>query len=292
GTAPATHPTICFYSLFIFIEDENRSKKRHKDDLPPEITASQNLFLKIKDEAPVNAEEYSNPTNILRLPFPFMGFVKPTDRFAIDDGSFEYMGREEFAQVLREIENLKGGNGYTELFIFGSIGYGKSHILAAMVCLLLQQGKRVVFLPDCRAMAKGFPEYLQAALLLTFADNVYYQKKIYNCMSVNDIHSFCRGLAKEEIRLYFIVDQLNALDNDENDNERMTNEKKGRIKVDLESITNNHYYIKSASANWKSALHVKQKQMNERKVSLFGGLTESEMRNWWTNYKNYLPKCE
>ncbi|RUS27583.1 hypothetical protein BC938DRAFT_483040, partial [Jimgerdemannia flammicorona] len=233
----------------IFIEDENRSKKRHKDDLPPKITASRNQFLKIKAEAPVNAEEYSNPTNILRLPFPFTGFEKPTDRFAINDGSFEYMGREEFAQVLREIENLNCGDGYTKLFIFGSIGYGKSHILAAMVCLLLQQGKRVVFLPDCRAMVRGFPEYLQASLLLTFADSVYYQKKIYNCMSVNDIRSFCRELAKEEIYLYFIVDQLNALDNDENDNERMTNKKKGRVKDDLESTTYNHYYIMSASAN-------------------------------------------
>ncbi|RUS24678.1 hypothetical protein BC938DRAFT_473241, partial [Jimgerdemannia flammicorona] len=250
----------------IFIEDENRSKKRHKDDLPPEITASQNLFLKIKDEAPVNAEEYSNPTNILRLPFPFPGFEKPTDRFAINDGSFEYMGREEFAQVLREIENLKGRVGYIKLFIFGSIGYGKSHILAAMVCLLLQQGKRVVFLPDCRPMAMFFSEYLKSALLLTFADSVYYQKKIYNCMSVNDIVSFSLELAKEQIHLYFIVDQFNALDNDENDNERITNEDKS-VKGDLGRIAYNHFYIMSASANCKSALHVEQKQMNERKVS-------------------------
>ncbi|RUS25481.1 hypothetical protein BC938DRAFT_472101, partial [Jimgerdemannia flammicorona] len=219
------------------------------DELSIKITASQNLFLKVKDEAPVNAEEYSNPTNILRLPFPFTGFKKPTDRFAINDGSFEYMGREEFAQVLREIENLKGGGGYIKLFTFGSIGYGKSDILAAMVCLLLQQGKRVVFLPDCRAMARFFPEYLQSALLLTFVDSVYYQKKIYNCMSVNDIVSFSLKLAKEQIHLYFIVDQLSALDCYEDDNESITNEKKRSVKVDLGSITYNHYFIMSASAN-------------------------------------------
>lgn len=51
------------------------------------------------------------------------------------------MGREEFARVLHKIEDLKIPLGYSKFHIYGSIGYGKSHILAAMACLLFQQGK-------------------------------------------------------------------------------------------------------------------------------------------------------
>lgn len=76
------------------------------------------------------------------------------DRFSIKQGTFQYMPREKFEALAKEIGNLSR-TAYRKLFVYGTIGYGKSHILAAMTCFLIRQGKRVVYLPDCRAMIKN-----------------------------------------------------------------------------------------------------------------------------------------
>lgn len=47
----------------------------------------------------------------------------------------------------------------------------ESHMLAALACLLTKDGRRVVYLPDCRSMLRGPEWYLRSALLLAFADD-------------------------------------------------------------------------------------------------------------------------
>src|SRR5947207_10133102 len=96
-------------------------------------------------ELPEHPEAYSNPKKFLSLPFPFLGERKPVERFSInDDDKFMYMGRKKFVNVLDTINGLKRGCGFMDCFIYGTIGYGKSHILATIVCFLLRTGKRVV----------------------------------------------------------------------------------------------------------------------------------------------------
>lgn len=52
------------------------------------------------------------------------------------------------------------------LFLRGTVGYGKSHMLAALVLLLIMEGEGVVYLPDCRAMLGSLVPYVKAAILL------------------------------------------------------------------------------------------------------------------------------
>ena len=183
------------------------------------------------------------------------------------------MGREKFASVLDQIEKL-GPTKYCKLYIYGTIGYGKSHILAAMTCLLLQQGKRVVYLPDCRVMTSDFVQYIKSSLLLAFGDSEPHQLEIQMCDSVAEIKSFCRDIAYTNIQLYFIIDQLNALDLEDTNKDEVNNETKQYIRKSLNEITFNHYIIESASANHKSAMHMEQKQDSKAKISLMGGMIE------------------
>lgn len=241
----------------------------------PAIAQYQELLSRIKKEAPTDPTEYSNPGKIMTIPFPYLGPIVPTERFSLTtDKSFHYMGREKFAEALTMINSFEIPNGDKVLYIYGSIGYGKSHILAAMACLLIQQGKRVVYLPDCRAMLADFLSYLQAGLLLAFGDSKHYQRRIQGFKRRTDIIDFCKHISMRNIRLYFIVDQLNALDEEHSNDDINANLKKNSTIDSLGKIVYNHFVIKSASANHKSAIHMMEKQTNELKISLFGGLTK------------------
>ena len=48
-----------------------------------------------------------------------------------------------------------------KLLLHGTAGFGKSHIVAALVCLLIKQGRLVVYLPDCKVMLKDRVDYLR-----------------------------------------------------------------------------------------------------------------------------------
>jgi hypothetical protein len=130
---------------------------------------------------PDDRKVYSNPKKIISLPFPFLGERKPVERFSINDGKFRYMGRKMFDDVLDIIERLKIGDGYMDCFVYGTIGYGKSYILATIACFLLRTGKRVVYLPDCRELAKKPENYIKLALILAYTDDI---KKISEIMPV------------------------------------------------------------------------------------------------------------
>ena len=181
------------------------------------------------------------------------------------------MGRAKFAVVLEKILELKR-TGFMKLCVYGTIGYGKSHILAAVACYLMQQGKKVIYLLDCHAMLRGFVRYVKDALLLAFGDSPNHQQEIAALESADDIAAFSERIYNEEIDLYFIVDQMNALDFEEDNKDASSNGMKEKVSEGLNSIMYGHYVVKSASANYRTAMHMEMKQTNELKISLFGGL--------------------
>ena len=76
------------------------------------------------------------------MPFPFVGNILPTERFKVTkDGYWKYMGREIFTELLNMVDTLKT-NPVAGLWLYGTIGYGKSHILAALACYLIAAGER------------------------------------------------------------------------------------------------------------------------------------------------------
>jgi hypothetical protein len=218
---------------------------------------------------------YSNPKKILLLPFPYSGQKKPIDRFAInDDGFFNFMGRKEFKNVLTTINKFRSGTGYMKLFVYGTVGYGKSHILSAIACFLFRTGRRVVFLPDCRQLAVDPVKYVKYALFLTYSDDETKINEINGYKDFCQIIDFCESLDE---KLYFIVDQINALD--EKDDTGVSLNVKEQIRRDIDKMVDSHFYIMSSSANNKTMLHLMQKQTGELKIKLFGGFDKVRLRN-------------
>ncbi|GBC23505.1 uncharacterized protein OCT59_011120 [Rhizophagus irregularis] len=230
--------------------NEDQDRKKSKLTVPEKIlTSSQKIMEDIK-KLPDDPNVYSNPENLISLPFPFIGERRPVERFSIRDNKFLYMGRKAFDKVLKTINELESGNGYMDFFIYGTMGYGKSYILATIV-------------------------------FLTYSDDSVKMSGIHSCTTLDDIIEFCNPPEQEE-QLYFIVDQMNALDsyNDTGIDDLL----KKKIKSSLNEMSINHYYIKSSSANNTSALHLSIKQANKKKIELYGGFDENEMTQWWKKH--------
>ncbi|PKC66608.1 hypothetical protein RhiirA1_511744 [Rhizophagus irregularis] len=267
--------------------DEVRYRKKRKLRVPETILTralkTMEDIMKISDDPRV----YSNPENLLPLPFPFLGERKPVERFSIKNKRFLYMGRKAFDNVLNTINEFKYEEGYMDCFIYGTIGYGKSHILATIVCFLLRTGKRVVYLPDCRELARDPEYYIKSALFLTYANDSAKMSEIHSCVTLDEIEEFCK---EESEPLYIVVDQMNALDG--HNNTEIDETTKQRIVGFLGRIATKHYYIKSSSANNISALHLKLKQTNEKKIELYEGFDKDEMLQWWIRNNSNLPSMD
>jgi len=222
-----------------------------------------------------NHDWYSNPANLGRLPFLFLFSQLPVDRFDFNDTSlFTYMGRESFAKVWSNVESLKRWKGYTRLYIEGTIGYGKSYILAALAAFLSRSGKRPVYIPDSRELLKDDVPYIQCALLSAFSEPslTSIRNDIRAFESHDDIIQFCGSLPREN-PLYFIIDQKNALDREDDNKDTASNDKKKDVSALLDKIASGHLAITSASANYKTALEVMSRQRSEMTFSLRGGMS-------------------
>ena len=88
-------------------------------------------------------------------------------------------------------------------------------MLAALDVMLLQGRKKAVYLPDCRQLARYPLEYLKDALALTYAGDREAQSEILQCATGLSPVGWCINRAAtvgEE--LYFLIDDINALDTD------------------------------------------------------------------------------
>jgi len=149
------------------------------------------------------------------------------------------MGRTKFAELEN---NTKSGHfltGYDDLYLYGSPGAGKSHILAALVCKLIREGKRVVYIPNCHDLLQDFRWSMELALCCAFYDDPESLRAIQSAPGVEYLLSFWRNTGDK----YLVVDQLNALETASNssffDNERRW----------LNKLKDMHCYIYGASAN-------------------------------------------
>jgi hypothetical protein len=161
---------------------------------------------------------YSNPSNTASLPFMFISAKLPGQRFQFSlSGStcvFEYMGRELFASVWKKVQGLCPQIKATELYVQGTKGVGKSHLLAVLALLLYLLGKRTVYIPDCREACKDPFVYIQSALLCAFADpaSASTRAAIRAFRTTEDINDFCHTAVEP---FYFIIDQIDALQCDD-----------------------------------------------------------------------------
>jgi hypothetical protein len=260
----------------------------------------------------LDATWYCNPQNFSTLPFPFLSKTLPVERFQFFPNDrvpyFRYIGREQFGAVWENMASLLKGTGRTRLSISGTMGYGKSHILAALAGLLARSGHHVVFLPDAREMLANPFSYFQTALLCGFADpaSSHSHAAIRSCLVLEDLERFCQ----DGVQLIIIVDQINALEEDETCNDIISNEQKRDLHQLLRRLSAHHPYITGASANHRAAQRMKQKQTNDLKNEMIGGMSpvsmpffrhscysissywshcQTEVRHWWMHYGDEVP---
>jgi hypothetical protein len=215
--------------------------------------------------------DYSDPSHPIELPFPSTNIVP--SRFAISgNDTFLFLGREKFAVVRDMWLKISADLRYRRaIYVYGTRGFGKSHIVAALACLLIRNNQRVVRIPDCRPLV-----YLRNALLFAFEDpqSSEYRKRMWECQHVEAFGAFCEKCESEGGHLCFIIDQLNALDPEPKGQDNISDEQKATIGSHLRRMAAGHVEITIASANHKTAKYMERKDTGERKITLLGGMTE------------------
>ena len=183
------------------------------------------------------------------------------------------MGRGKFKEVFDTVVKMaKRRTWFRALMVYGTIGYGKSHIVAALALALMKKKKRIIYLPDCEELKVAFLKYLKFALSLTFADNEDILRVILNYKYFDEIWDCLRiesSTQGEEI--YALVDQWNAIgpDNDNNKSNDIT-----KIRRDLQKLSFSFYFISSASSNYFTARSMRRNQKSEIICGCFGGFTK------------------
>ncbi|RUS25728.1 hypothetical protein BC938DRAFT_471742, partial [Jimgerdemannia flammicorona] len=97
-------------------------------------------------------------------------------------------------------------------------------------------------------------------------------KEIDLCNSLKNIEIFSKNVSKRDDILYFIIDQVNALDQEDINKDDVHNDTKGISRAALDRIISVHYVIKSASTNYKSAMYLEKRQNSVDLFSLLGGM--------------------
>ncbi|KAK2783618.1 hypothetical protein FQN52_009545 [Onygenales sp. PD_12] len=221
-------------------------------------------------------KKLSNPETYIDLPFPYTGLRMP-DRFKGGHspcGSYWYMGREEFARIADSFIDVLRGSNVLDLWLYGPIGYGKSHILAALVYYLTSTGHRVIYIPDCRLCHRNPVTYVQNSMFFAWADDRAKLDKILSFRTLEDIEGFMRLYGKG---VTFIIDQVNPFTPDDmtgqNENEK--------IRSWLDRCRGYLPALLSTSANNSSFLSTSHRQSNEKTIYVQGGFSDSEMAAWW-----------
>ena len=211
------------------------------------------------DQLPNAAVQLSNPAFHTKLPFPFVGSVPA--RFKVGSDSEEnwfYAGRKMFAEILDRLRHVQNAGNRSGLWVYGTKGYGKSHLLAALVCYLAAQEEPVVYIPDYRECVKSPVTYVQAAMLFAWADDKTIQDEIITLDTQEKIKHFFNRHPNAII----FIDLVNGCSWE------------GEVKRWLDSCRAWHTTILSTSASYKSYLETSQDQSTEETIYVYGGFTK------------------
>lgn len=192
------------------------------------------------------------------LYYPSSSSSRRRNRFGYDDeGRFNVMIRETFVPLLKEVETaIRHRSG--DIMLQGTSGSGKSHELTVLVCYLMAQEKKVVFLPDCKKLLRTPTLGVIDALIQAFHGDRNMQYKILDCGL--DRSKISELLHFHEERLIFVIDQLDALDYKDKGG---GSEKAQGLLNWLDELSALHIRITSASAHcdfykqlgWKTGSH-------------------------------------
>lgn len=217
-------------------------------------------------------------------------------RFKLDsENRFDFSGRSSSKAIFQKVEEaLK--NHIKFHIIYGSIGYGKSFMLAAFAVYLLKKGERVLYLPKakCIFMRKN---WYRALKMLKATEERRTDK---NNTLIEDIARLIRAIPKESNKerfaLYtkdvintldsviFIIDQWNSI----------PSFKMAQEIADQVSCSSN-ILITAASANNKTSAKVFLSETRSNEFTFegkFGGYGDDEFNEWKERNKDALENIE
>jgi hypothetical protein len=188
------------------------------------------------------------------------------------------VGREKFTTLVDEFKYFYNDVSRTHLIVYGTRGYGKSHLLAALVCLLAAGKTHVVYIPDCRELMKGQVKYMKAAMLFAWADDTSKQQAI---LMLDDLKAMDEFLEEQSAisNVVFVTDQLNALETEKDDSQKTINVK-SELQQWLDGLLSPRIKgILSSSANNHKILGRSNRQDSYNIMYAYGGLTKVSNRS-------------
>ncbi|PGH18417.1 hypothetical protein AJ79_00486 [Helicocarpus griseus UAMH5409] len=226
----------------------------------------------------------SSPNYFKELPFPFVGNHIPLgfNAHGNDDVFYRYMGRENFSELVDTFDRCKKDHDIPDIWVYGLMGQGKSHLLATMVYFLTIQGHRVVYLPDCRICCVKPVRYLQESLRFAWADRPDKTEKIFNLRTMTDVEDF---LAQSwDCKVMFVIDQMDAFDDpvDSKEDRKAT----AAIKAWLTRCRLDGKSILGTSANNLAFLNITHRLSHKSFFPSVVLLKYAEMDAWWDHHKD------
>lgn len=213
----------------------------------------------------------SLPDTEIDIPFPWMGVGIPS-RFKISGQNpvrYHFIGREVFAEFLGAVQNLMGDVHHTDLWLYGPMGYGKSHLLATTVCLLTKQGYWAISIPDCYSLLRDPVRGLRDAMLFAWADDPNNSKEISEIQTKDDVKRFLAGHERES-SMVFVLDHFDAFDEEETSHQG----KRTGIAEFLNACRYTFRGIICANTNNTANSIKRQQDPNQLSLKLHGGLTK------------------
>ncbi|KIX08922.1 uncharacterized protein Z518_03579 [Rhinocladiella mackenziei CBS 650.93] len=263
------------------IQLATKANKRRKavKDMITQMNDSLDQHSDSVDPLPGAVDKLSDPTLNHTLDFPFIDSIPERfNELNIAEGKWLYMGRTIFEDFLREVKEVRKSQVYRRCWLYGTQGFGKSHLLAALVCYFAAQDERVVYLPDCRCLLDDPVSYVKTAMLFAWADDFTTQKKIMALRTQDQIEKFF----EYQENVIFVVDQMDALISDGIPNRKMAL----TLYNWMIRFAFFHKAILSFSANCTTNFEVFEHQTSCHVVHVYGGFSETEMEQWWKQHKD------
>src|SRR2546423_4120651 len=245
----------------------NERRKRIKEIITS-INSSSDQHSNSVDPLRGAVDQLSDPTFERTLPFPFVGSEAPV-RLKVVKGYWQYVGRTKFKELVQELKKVQESDVYSTVWLYGTQGYGKSHLLAALVCYLAAQDETIVYIPDCRALIENPVQYVRAAMLFAWADDITIQK-ILTLNTLEEIENFFAS----KKNVIFVIDQMNALKTDG----PMEKERRQRLSEWIKCFTFRHKKVYSSSANNTDYHKQAQNENQHSLLPVYGGVTEESQR--------------
>ncbi|KAF8534357.1 hypothetical protein BDD12DRAFT_896092 [Trichophaea hybrida] len=164
------------------------------------------------------------------------------------------------------------------------MGYGKSHLICALVCYLMKIGERVIYAPDCKSLIADPFKYMRDAFRLAFADSPQIVQMLNECLDMDALERLAEKIAEFGITMFVFIDQADALQ--AGSGGRMSSDARAKLVESLSRLSYSHFFIQSASASFEMAAKALFTHEQVDKLELYGGYDEEEMYIWW---KRTLP---